>query len=612
MIMDTKSDETPYDHSVVYDGRGGFWGNSSTLGHPVHQTASEVQYTGTPVGYITSDYSGGMATVANKTAGGFASAMLQTLGKSLQDLKGLSSLKTGADVAKWTDSAGMNLLTSQQTPTTGDMIYTTNNTYVVGENGSYIGAHGETGADWTKLEGLLSTYTPRATAMRVTPENAKEMMGKIKLSDDLIKWDSNVHIDPSVNAVQLQAQRYEEANKRYESQQKHIENRRAEFGQYDATASEEEYAIVSDRYTREKANQEYLQRYSAGLEERITKMFQNPLLQSKMKEAGISDWHDLSSKSRDSLVQEYEKVTKGQPVLSTALKNFDSLQDSVREAGERTEEYGLKLKKLQGWMTPEEKLQYSLENTQNETELWKAQYAKSTGAVEGLEWQTYKRRHEDALKDIDAYNKALEDMMTNWEELNKDPDKHAQEIRELRTKIIQTQTELAKAQAEAYKTTDKLSRQSKQTVSGMLKELIVDAKSFKDIWKEIWGQLTQIAIDRALGLHDTTNSVWDLVTNVLKIGKQPTAATSGIVRDGVGEASLRYANQNSTFGLFRQNNPQNFVVNPLSTFWEGNQNQRYSRDGGGFVNATQVASHGIGGTGTQGIAAWLLLMLEVT
>lgn len=53
----------------------------------------------------------------------------------------------------------------------------------------------------------------------------------------------------------------------------------------------------------------------------------------------------------------------------------------------------------------------------------------------------------------------------------------------------------------------------------MLYDWIKGSSSLKDIWTDLWNEIAKVALDRLMGIKDSTNSVWDLVSNMFGFGK---------------------------------------------------------------------------------------------
>lgn len=179
-------------------------------------------------------------------------------------------------------------------------------------------------------------------------------------------------------------------------------------------------------------------------------------------------------------------------------------------------------------------------------EYWKSAYNNIYGTYDGLDWQIDKKTHEDALVQVKLYTDYLAQLNAEREQMLNSKEQNAAYLEDLTNTIIQTRTKLNEAEKLAKDTSDKLSRESKETLSSMLYDLIKGGTSFKDLWTEIWNQVAEVAIQRLLGISDATNSVWNLISNIFGFGGIGSGSGGGIpIPSG---KSLAYATGGSITG----------------------------------------------------------------
>ena len=178
------------------------------------------------------------------------------------------------------------------------------------------------------------------------------------------------------------------------------------------------------------------------------------------------------------------------------------------------------LEQFQGLKTPQQELEYELDILDKRMSLWKSNFAMFRGgSYDGLAWQTNKVDHENTVKQIKLYSEYLAKLNAERDKYVSSGSKYKSKVEEITKEITTIQTKLNELQKKAEETSGKLTKENKQTISNMLYDWIKGSSSLKDIWTDLWNEIAKVALDRLMGIKDSTNSVWDLVSNMFGFGK---------------------------------------------------------------------------------------------
>ena len=261
-----------------------------------------------------------------------------------------------------------------------------------------------------------------------------------------------------------------------------------------------------------------------NLENQINEYFSGGVLREVLNNNGLNSWKQLSQENLNDIASSYPDS-----YLKTLIDNWKNVKNNADEANIKMQEALRTVKQLNGERTPEEELKWGLENIERNTNFWVSDYANShNNSYDGLDWQTDKRTHEDANKQVRLYSNYIAQLNKELIKLQKDNAPKAF-IEETTNAIIEARTKMNDAEKLAKETSYELSRSSRETISGMLHDLIKGGSSFKEIWTNIWDDIAKIALDRIMGINDTTNGSWNLISNIFGLGKvkRNTPATVG-------------------------------------------------------------------------------------
>lgn len=415
------------------------------------------------------------------------------------------------------DSMGANLSFANSIPTTGDILYTQDGkAFVVNEEG-YIGVNGTKGDNWKNIEKLSNVYTSKQYAMGLTLENAKEAGNKIKVSDEAQMFTDYV-INKDNNTLQKRLEDYDKKIKYFDRLDKDIANRRTIYGEYDFESLKDEYRSLKEKLDVEKVNAGLIKDMQSEYKQAIDKQFNKSILKQKLTENGFNNWEELSDKTLNDLVSSYSNVT-GNKDLKDWINAYKTLSERADEATIKVEEATLALKQAQGIKTPEQALEDNLKNIERQTALWKSSYAQMYGSYDGIEWQSNKREHSDTLEQIKLYKEELARLNTEREKYIKSGINNKAYFEKLSNTITETQTKVNEAVKKAKETGDDLTKANKETIAGMLHDLIKGGSSFKEVWTNIWNDVASVALKRLMGIQDATSEWWSVISNALGFGR---------------------------------------------------------------------------------------------
>lgn len=575
VIVDTDGDKNEPDHVVIADGKGGYWGNSNSNQSVVHGNLSDFNYVygGIATGSANS-YQASLSSTSLASSAGFVYNLLKDYGVEMEKLNMLADATNIPSMIAATDRAGMNVTYGQKVPIAGDILYGDDGkAYVVRSNGGYISSSGETGKSWKDISNLTDTYTSFQYATGVDLENAGSKLGGLKLSE-AVENLVNMRVDREYNAFQKIQEDINKGNQKYGFKKSLIENRRSLSGQYDFQSAIDEYDNEVQNYLNQKLNFEFLGQYEKKYKEKLNEMFSTGALKEIISKSGYSDWSELSSEQINKILQEYSKVT-GDDYPQNTYNGWKQVSDAVDNANISMKQALTTVKQLNGEKSPEEQLNWELNRIDLNKKYWTSNYANThNGSYDGLEWQTNKQNNQNAIRQVQLYRAEIERLEKMQSEAIKNGETKKY-VDELTNHILEMRIKLNEAEKSVDDTGDRLTRKSKETISGMLHDLIKGGSSFKDIWKNIWDEVAKIALDRILGIKDTSNSMWDLVSNIFGFsGKSKT------VGEGVASETGRFLdNQNIASG--------SKTYSPMSTA----ERVGYSLSAGG------VADFYAGGTG---------------
>ena len=515
VITDTDGALNEPDHVVIADGYGGYYGNSTSQKRVVHGSLSDFNYIWG--GVDTGANSGGYSTGFNDAQ--FVKDLLSTYGIDDEKMYNLRNVKDIPMMLKMTDAMGMNIGYSQKTPIAGDILYTKDGkAFVVNSSLGYTGINGVSGKSWKDIPNLTDIFTSFEYAMGLTLENAGSKIGKLKLSDTLSTFINGV-INKANNDSEKFLELIEQQDKEYSQNKTNISNRKSLYGNFDFEANNEEYKNEEQQYQRYQNRYKIFLDSLSNIEQKITEYFNKGVLKDKLANSGIDSWKDLSSKQLQQVAQDYSKAI-GDNDLENLVTSFKDVKDKADEANNSMKASLLTLKQFQGVKTPQQQLEYELDVIDKRMSLWKSNYAMFRGgSYDGLAWQTNKVEHEDTVKQIKLYSEYLAKLNAERDKYIASGSKYKERVEEISQEITTIQTKLNELQKKSEETSSKLTKENKETVSSMLYDWIKGSNSLKDIWLNLWNEIAKIAIDRLVGIKDSTNSVWDLVSNVFGFGK---------------------------------------------------------------------------------------------
>ena len=540
VIADTDGRMNEPDHVVIADGNGGYWGNSTTNKRVVHGNLSDFSNIWGGVATGNGSYTPSMSSTSLQTPMRLVYDHLKSLGVELEQLNALADVTDIPSMIAKTDALGMNLSYTQKAPEAGDVVYTKDGkAYIINSTGGYGGIAGEKGADWETLD-LTDTFTSWRDAIDLSLENAGSKLGKLKLSEkaeELI----NKRIDLDNNELQKAFEVYSEGNKSYDFEKQNVANMRSIFGEYNAEAYLKEYQNELENYNLQKITAGMLKTTRDNLENQINEYFSGGVLREVLDNNGLNSWQQLSQENLNDIALAYPD-----DYLKNLIDNWKKVKDRADEANNSMQAALKTVKQLNGERNPEEQLEYNLKKIQLDANFWTSNYANSHGgSYDGLDWQTDKRTHEDSIRQVRVYSEYINHLSEELTTLQQEnaPKKF---IEDITNAIIEARTKMNEAEKLAQETSYELSRSSRETLSGMFYDLIKGGTSFKDIWKKIWDDIAKIAIDRLLGLNDTTNGSWNLISNIFGLGKKKTETPASV---GQGEKYIDdYNINNNTLG----------------------------------------------------------------
>ena len=497
---------------------------------------------------------------------GLAYETIKGLGLNQETLNSFENVKDISSFIKATDSAGMNLNYAQQAPSAGDILYTQDGrAFVVNDKGGYIGVNNSGGDNWKDIKNLTSAYTSITHAMGLTLENASQKLGSLKLPDKVEKL-TNYRINPEDNNYELAVQREKERTDMYNTNRNIVETRRAIFGEFDSEAYIKEYENEQNNYKNKEANQKYLTKRKEELEKSLASRFNNGILHDIMTKSGYNDWTEISNNQLSKLATEYDNVI-GNDELTKDVNAFISLKDAVRGANEELNSAIITMRKLNGFKSAKDEYEYQAKKIQTNVEFWKANYKNETGSYDGFEWRISKRTYEDAKEQIKELTKYINNLISARDTLMLQNPANKQAIESIQLEITNLSTKLKELEKTVEDNGDKLTKQNKKTISSMFHDLIKGGKSFKDVWTNIWDNIAEVALDRLMGIKDSTNPMWDLVTNMLGIGRKRTKTVGG-AREAERYVDM-YNDTNRTMGMYTARNLERGTINRNQNSTEG-------------------------------------------
>ena len=529
------------DHVVIADGHGGYYGNSTSQEKVVHGSLSDFKYIWG--GINTGTNKGAYSTGFNDAQ--FVKNLFSAYGIDDEKMYNLRNVKDISMMLKMTDAMGMNVKYSQKNPIAGDILYTTDGkAFVVNSNLGYTGINGASGKSWKDIPNLADTFTSFEYAMGLNLENAGSKIGKLKLSDNLSTFINGI-IDRANNSSEKFFEIIEQQDKEYNQRKNDISNKKSLYGEFDFEANNDEYKNEEQQYKRYQNRYKIFSDSVSNIEQKITEYFGKGVLKDKLTNSGFDNWKDLSYKQLQQVAQDYSK-TIGDDDLENIVSSYKDVKDKADEANRSMKSSLLILEQFQGLKTPQQELEYELDILDKRMSLWKSNFAMFRGgSYDGLAWQTNKVDHENTVKQIKLYSEYLAKLNAERDKYVSSGSKYKSKVEEVSKEITEIQTKLNELQKKAEETSSKLTKENKQTISNMLYDWIKGSSSLKDIWTDLWNEIAKVALDRLMGIKDSTNSVWDLVSNVLGFGK-PRLNTAE--KQEAGRYVDNYNRQNDTIG----------------------------------------------------------------
>jgi TP901 family phage tail tape measure protein len=503
------------DHVVIADGHGGYYGNSTSQEKVVHGSLSDFKYIWG--GINTGTNKGAYSTGFNDAQ--FVKNLFSAYGIDDEKMYNLRNVKDISMMLKMTDAMGMNVKYSQKNPIAGDILYTTDGkAFVVNSNLGYTGINGASGKSWKDIPNLADTFTSFEYAMGLNLENAGSKIGKLKLSDNLSTFINGI-IDRAKNSSEKFFEIIEQQDKEYSQRKNDISNKKSLYGEFDFEANNDEYENEEQQYKRYQNRYKIFSDSVSNIEQKITEYFGKGVLKDKLANSGFDNWKDLSYKQLQQVAQDYSK-TIGDNDLENIVSSYKDVKDKADEANRSMKSSLLILEQFQGLKTPQQELEYELDILDKRMSLWKSNFAMFRGgSYDGLAWQTNKVDYENTVKQIKLYSEYLAKLNAERDKYVSSGSKYKSKVEEITKEITTIQTKLNELQKKAEETSGKLTKENKQTISNMLYDWIKGSSSLKDIWTDLWNEIAKVALDRLMGIKDSTNSVWDLVSNMFGFGK---------------------------------------------------------------------------------------------
>lgn len=529
------------DHVVIADGQGGYYGNSTSQEKVVHGSLSDFKYIWG--GINTGTNKGAYSTGFNDTQ--FVKNLFSAYGIDDEKMYNLRNVKDISMMLKMTDAMGMNVKYSQKNPIAGDILYTTDGkAFVVNSNLGYTGINGASGKSWKDIPNLADTFTSFEYAMGLNLENAGSKIGKLKLSDNLSTFINGI-IDRANNSSEKFFEIIEQQDKEYNQRKNDISNKKSLYGEFDFEANNDEYENEEQQYKRYQNRYKIFSDSVSNIEQKITEYFGKGVLKDKLANSGFDNWKDLSYKQLQQVAQDYSK-TIGDNDLENIVSSYKDVKDKADEANRSMKSSLLILEQFQGLKTPQQELEYELDILDKRMSLWKSNFAMFRGgSYDGLAWQTNKVDHENTVKQIKLYSEYLAKLNAERDKYVSSGSKYKSKVEEITKEITTIQTKLNELQKKAEETSGKLTKENKQTISNMLYDWIKGSSSLKDIWTDLWNEIAKVALDRLMGIKDSTNSVWDLVSNMFGFGKLKLNSTE---KQEAGRYVDNFNSNNDTIG----------------------------------------------------------------
>lgn len=529
------------DHVVIADGQGGYYGNSTSQEKVVHGSLSDFKYIWG--GINTGTNKGAYSTGFNDTQ--FVKNLFSAYGIDDEKMYNLRNVKDISMMLKMTDAMGMNVKYSQKNPIAGDILYTTDGkAFVVNSNLGYTGINGASGKSWKDIPNLADTFTSFEYAMGLNLENAGSKIGKLKLSDNLSTFINGI-IDRANNSSEKFFEIIEQQDKEYNQRKNDISNKKSLYGEFDFEANNDEYENEEQQYKRYQNRYKIFSDSVSNIEQKITEYFGKGILKDKLANSGFDNWKDLSYKQLQQVAQDYSK-TIGDDDLENIVSSYKDIKDKADEANRSMKSSLLILEQFQGLKTPQQELEYELDILDKRMSLWKSNFAMFRGgSYDGLAWQTNKVDHENTVKQIKLYSEYLAKLNAERDKYVSSGSKYKSKVEEITKEITTIQTKLNELQKKAEETSGKLTKENKQTISNMLYDWIKGSSSLKDIWTDLWNEIAKVALDRLMGIKDSTNSVWDLVSNMFGFGKLKLNSTE---KQEAGRYVDNFNSNNDTIG----------------------------------------------------------------
>lgn len=529
------------DHVVIADGHGGYYGNSTSQEKVVHGSLSDFKYIWG--GINTGTNKGAYSTGFNDTQ--FVKNLFSAYGIDDEKMYNLRNVKDISMMLKMTDVMGMNVKYSQKNPIAGDILYTTDGkAFVVNSNLGYTGINGASGKSWKDIPNLADTFTSFEYAMGLNLENAGSKIGKLKLSDNLSTFINGI-IDRAKNSSEKFFEIIEQQDKEYSQRKNDISNKKSLYGEFDFEANNDEYENEEQQYKRYQNRYKIFSDSVSNIEQKITEYFGKGVLKDKLTNSGFDNWKDLSYKQLQQVAQDYSK-TIGDDDLENIVSSYKDVKDKADEANRSMKSSLLILEQFQGLKTPQQELEYELDILDKRMSLWKSNFAMFRGgSYDGLAWQTNKADHENTVKQIKLYSEYLAKLNAERDKYVSSGSKYKSKVEEITKEITTIQTKLNELQKKAEETSGKLTKENKQTISNMLYDWIKGSSSLKDIWTDLWNEIAKVALDRLMGIKDSTNSVWDLVSNMFGFGKLKLNSTE---KQEAGRYVDNFNSNNDTIG----------------------------------------------------------------
>lgn len=529
------------DHVVIADGQGGYYGNSTSQEKVVHGSLSDFKYIWG--GINTGTNKGAYSTGFNDAQ--FVKNLFSAYGIDDEKMYNLRNVKDISMMLKMTDAMGMNVKYSQKNPIAGDILYTTDGkAFVVNSNLGYTGINGASGKSWKDIPNLADTFTSFEYAMGLNLENAGSKIGKLKLSDNLSTFINGI-IDRANNSSEKFFEIIEQQDKEYSQRKNDISNKKSLYGEFDFEANNDEYENEEQQYKRYQNRYKIFSDSVSNIEQKITEYFGKGVLKDKLANSGFDNWKDLSYKQLQQVAQDYSK-TIGDNDLENIVSSYKDVKDKADEANRSMKSSLLILEQFQGLKTPQQELEYELDILDKRMSLWKSNFAMFRGgSYDGLAWQTNKADHENTVKQIKLYSEYLAKLNAERDKYVSSGSKYKSKIEGITKEITTIQTKLNELQKKAEETSGKLTKENKQTISNMLYDWIKGSSSLKDIWTDLWNEIAKVALDRLMGIKDSTNSVWDLVSNMFGFGKLKLNSTE---KQEAGRYVDNFNSNNDTIG----------------------------------------------------------------